>query len=362
MAPHLTRLGVGFFPRFNLTAAAGFDICSADSALQTWQKRLTALHVGQFPWEPAPAPQPMPGPISNPTVPSNVPRSGTGNSSSSTTENGASGQVRVKQEPNYDSQSFQTNGLPPNYGNNVARERAAQQLQQKFGADATLQINRLQAQSAMNMPAGQAPAQRSPVAGQYPQSNQMGEKQRADIAEYHRQAAQSQNPLRPPNPPQQPVVNNAGTDGADDWDSFVLERRQLAGDRHEADSTLRQQFEQMQRANEGGGLLLPASEQRKQPRLKKGEVPGPSQPSQFDGVDDDDEDSKADIKDDLFDDDDVDAINSDLDDPDDNAIEEEQDEGRPNQIMLCTYDKVQRVKNKWKCTLKDGVLNTGGKE
>ena len=26
------------------------------------------------------------------------------------------------------------------------------------------------------------------------------------------------------------------------------------------------------------------------------------------------------------------------------------------------YDKVQRVKNKWKCTLKDGVLNANGKE
>ena len=87
--------------------------------------------------------------------------------------------------------------------------------------------------------------------------------------------------------------------------------------------------------------------------------------AQLDGPvdDEDDEDAKKGIKDELFDDDDdEDAINSDLDDPDDNAIEEEQDEGRPNQIMLCTYDKVQRVKNKWKCTLKDGVLNTGGKE
>jgi len=26
------------------------------------------------------------------------------------------------------------------------------------------------------------------------------------------------------------------------------------------------------------------------------------------------------------------------------------------------YDKVQRVKNKWKCTLKDGVLLVNGKE
>ena len=85
---------------------------------------------------------------------------------------------------------------------------------------------------------------------------------------------------------------------------------------------------------------------------------------QLDGEeeDDDDDDDKTGIKDELFDDDDEDAINSDLDDPDDNVIEEEPEDGRPQQIMLCTYDKVARVKNKWKCTLKDGVLTTGGKE
>ncbi|KAH0186348.1 hypothetical protein KCU86_g12070, partial [Aureobasidium melanogenum] len=30
--------------------------------------------------------------------------------------------------------------------------------------------------------------------------------------------------------------------------------------------------------------------------------------------------------------------------------------------VLCTYDKVQRVKNKWKCTLKDGIMSANGKE
>ena len=134
--------------------------------------------------------------------------------------------------------------------------------------------------------------------------------------------------------------------------------------------------------------MLPLSEQPKFPTSKKRKITknvtegslsssaalvaaGSSYPehlpklTQLDGQDDndDDEDDKKGIKDELFeDDDDEDAINSDLDDPDDAAIEEEEDEGRPNQIMLCTYDKVQRVKNKWKCVLKDGVLNTGGKE
>ena len=61
-------------------------------------------------------------------------------------------------------------------------------------------------------------------------------------------------------------------------------------------------------------------------------------------------------------DEDKDAITSDLDDPDDNVIAEEEDDEGNGQIMVCTYDKVARVKNKWKCTLKDGVLTTGGKE
>ena len=60
---------------------------------------------------------------------------------------------------------------------------------------------------------------------------------------------------------------------------------------------------------------------------------------------------------------DDDAINSDLDDPEDelnSADEEEDDEG--GMIMLCLYDKVQRVKNKWKYVLKDGIANINGKD
>jgi len=77
---------------------------------------------------------------------------------------------------------------------------------------------------------------------------------------------------------------------------------------------------------------------------------------QLDGVDDDDDDIK--VKDD---EDDEDAINSDLDDPDELAGDPDAD-ADTDQAMLCTYDKVQRVKNKWKCTLKDGILKVDGKE
>ena len=44
---------------------------------------------------------------------------------------------------------------------------------------------------------------------------------------------------------------------------------------------------------------------------------------------------------------DEDAINSDLDDPDDGLNDEEEEDEGMGHIMLCMYDKVQRVKNKW---------------
>ncbi|KAK9453814.1 transcription factor IIA, alpha/beta subunit [Dipodascopsis uninucleata] len=61
--------------------------------------------------------------------------------------------------------------------------------------------------------------------------------------------------------------------------------------------------------------------------------------------------------------DDSDAINSDLDDPEDDLnSQDDEDNEDAGMIMLCLYDKVQRVKNKWKCFLKDGVVNVNGKD
>lgn len=75
-------------------------------------------------------------------------------------------------------------------------------------------------------------------------------------------------------------------------------------------------------------------------------------PLQLDG-----EISDGDVKDEG----DEDAINSDLDSSGDEAGNAEDDDEEIDS-MLCLYDKVQRVKNKWKCTLKDGVLYANGKE
>ncbi|KAF7336867.1 Transcription factor IIA alpha/beta subunit [Mycena venus] len=59
---------------------------------------------------------------------------------------------------------------------------------------------------------------------------------------------------------------------------------------------------------------------------------------------------------------DAEAINSDLDDSD-TENEEENEEAQPeSDIVFCTYERVARVKNKWKCVLKDGMIHTGGKD
>ncbi|KAN0091602.1 Transcription factor IIA, alpha/beta subunit [Tylopilus felleus] len=57
------------------------------------------------------------------------------------------------------------------------------------------------------------------------------------------------------------------------------------------------------------------------------------------------------------------VINSDLDDSDTEG-EEDADEGGQGDtdIVFCTYDKVGRVKNKWKCILKDGMIHINGKD
>ncbi|KAL6713818.1 hypothetical protein ACLMJK_008312 [Lecanora helva] len=356
---------------------------------QTWQTKLTAFKVGTFPWEPPPAPQPM----ANPTVPSNVPRpqqvpSNVRSSSPTPVPSNGPNGVRIKTEPGYEPQTYQPPGMLQDYSG-IAKQRAAQALEQRFGTDARSQINQLQAQAAMGIP-GNVP-QRNPMNIQLPP--QMTDQQRQQQAEYKRrqqvQAQQYQNLQQQAQ--QKPPIKTAQNDGAGDWDTYVAQRRSDAAQYSgEADLTIREQVEQMNRSMEGGGLMMPLAEQPK-PRLPKkrkisGGLGGSTNASdvaltkvmpkvaQVDGAadEDDDEDDKTHVKDELFggddgedgqdDEDDEDAINSDLDDPDDALPEEEQDEGRPNQIMLCTYDKVARVKNKWKCTLKDGVLTTGGKE
>ncbi|KAI8920915.1 transcription factor IIA, alpha/beta subunit-domain-containing protein [Powellomyces hirtus] len=70
---------------------------------------------------------------------------------------------------------------------------------------------------------------------------------------------------------------------------------------------------------------------------------------QHDGVDDDDDEEDED--------DNEDGINSELDDDD-----SEDDSYDPQHLILCQYEKVNRVKNKWKCALKDGIITVNGRD
>lgn len=74
---------------------------------------------------------------------------------------------------------------------------------------------------------------------------------------------------------------------------------------------------------------------------------------QVDGADDFDDENTYNDSDD---------INSDLDDDVESDKEDDEDGQDEGQIMLCLYDKVQRVKNKWKSTLKEGVANINGRD
>ncbi|KAK4689013.1 transcription initiation factor TFIIA large subunit, partial [Tremellales sp. Uapishka_1] len=58
------------------------------------------------------------------------------------------------------------------------------------------------------------------------------------------------------------------------------------------------------------------------------------------------------------------VIDSDLDDSDDGLMDQGDgvDEEGEIDIVFCVYDKVQRVKNKWKTVFKDGMIHINGKD
>jgi hypothetical protein len=117
--------------------------------------------------------------------------------------------------------------------------------------------------------------------------------------------------------------------GAGSGQPTVMSRAQI-------DEHLHAQLAARAKQMEGGGLMLPLKKATKDRGTvtKRQRTEGPGQ---FDGLDDD-------IK---SEEDDEDAINSDLDDPDEGGEEDEDDDETMGHMMLCMYDKVQRVKNKW---------------
>lgn len=245
------------------------------------------------------------------------------------------GPPRIKTEPGL-------NGPPglPNMNNpmqvptnsQAARDRAISAMQQKYGANAASSVHQMHQMQAQGP--GQHTYQQYAANGQMPQIKQ--------------------EPGYPSMGPSQ--TDGGGDDPMADWKAEVARRREAAAN-GQGDRMLREHLKSQMLGLEAGGLLRPLSEHESpavlarraaiETRLNPTQSTSatPRIPGQVDGEEADE-----------------DAINSDLDDPEDQFAEDGDDDESEGQVMLCTYDKVQRVKNKWKCTLKDGILTSGGRE
>ncbi|KAI0881217.1 transcription factor IIA, alpha/beta subunit [Annulohypoxylon maeteangense] len=349
----------------------GVDETVLEELKKGWQKKLSQQQLAVFPWDPKPdppapavaAPQPTPVPEPTPQAPTNgasynqqhapQPQGLTMPGSQPLRDAAIKSEPGVKTEPDLE----HTPSFPQaaqQGGSDVVQERVSQQLQSMYGDRAAASIKQLQQTFNNGQPQNAQRPGGQPVPQNYP-------------AQFQGHPQQQYRPTMPPNAQQQRAQMQNGQrppqsqmDGANDDHGHlgVLMRRSQAGDvemgRVEIDSLLHAQIAAKAKAMEGGGLMLPLK------RTGKGKAaaayhrtPVSSGPSQFDGTGADES-----MKDEVSDED---AINSDLDDPDDNPEEEDEDEDG-GQIMLCMYDKVQRVKNKWKCVLKDGVLSVNGKD
>ncbi|KAK5950839.1 hypothetical protein OHC33_008222 [Knufia fluminis] len=325
----------------------GVDLGALELLKQGWQKRLSAEHIAIFPWDPKPEPvakpEPTPGPSSAKPV-HTLPSNGAANTppSSSSTPG-----LHVKQE----NQQYATQ--PPmqaNYGGQRypsaqpvgGAERAASLLKQQYGDQAAAQVAQLQQQNQSRIP---------PSA--YAQPQQQQQSQQPYIKQEFKQEDGSQDYRQTYNPN---TIKTSQVDGAADareeYETEIAHRRALvAQHRQSGDRLIRDRVLASQQSLEAGGLMMPIDAQRstksKPTVAERKPVSSSLSAAQGDAAGDDEEDE--------------DAINSDLDDPDELDGGNEGDDDVSN-VMLCTYDKVQRVKNKWKCTLKDGVLKVDGAE
>jgi len=342
-----------------------FEECGVEqSTLQDlsndWQARLSGMHIAVFPWDPTPPPQQIPNPA---IVPSNVakPEPSPVPSSAPSQAPANYGGQHMKQEPGYEN-SFAgyggMNGAAGPGGVQGGAQRAQQILQQRFGAQAANTLANLPQQNrqpqGLALP-GQQAMQQPPRAQFNLQLPNQGQQQRSQQIGTQPQQRQSNG------------LANSQTDGAGDameeWKVLMASRREQGDEgQRVADNLLREQLDAMIERMDSG-LMAPLNQQPKGTKRKVANksysidtaeaTSSPQAPfvPQLDGELGYEDDEKVD---------DEDAINSDLDDPED-ELDKTGDEDIGD-IMLCTYDKVQRVKNKWKCTLKDGVLSSGGKD
>jgi transcription initiation factor TFIIA large subunit len=296
------------------------------------------MKVAHMPWDPVPV---APGAGNASAGPSNasaasqlqqqqtMPNHG-GSLAASKAEASLKAEPAIKQEPKYENVGGDLGRFPPAYGANAglnpqAADRASALLQQRFGAQAHASIQ---------------------AAGLPPQPRQ--------LALPGQQRPQQGGAAR--------SLGNSQLDGEIDWDAIVLGSRDEDGKRPALDRILEstaQKDEPVTSDQPQTVTFMPLSQS------KKAVIKIP----RVDGGGDTDED----------------AINSDLDDDDEDDAQNIADDGQQGEMILCLWDKVNRVKSKvrgrqdpmnassstkltlifahqWKCTLKDGILSTGGKE
>ncbi|KAF5027564.1 hypothetical protein F66182_306 [Fusarium sp. NRRL 66182] len=357
---------------------SGVEESVLEELRQGWQRKLTQLDVARFPWDPKPDPPPAQAPqpaaptaqthaqaqfspqLNNPSGGLSLPGMAQPQGQNGMKPEGNyiknESSVPIKQEPGLQ----QGNSMPYQQyqnldgKNNVAANRATQQLQAQYGPRAASSINAIQQHQQTHPQQGQ---QQPPLPQQQQQQPGLTQQQQQQQQMYRQQMAAAtaqQQQQQPGNG--QPHIHNGQTDGAGDMDEFegVLMERAASGDlrelgRVEIDRMLHEQILTNAKSMEGGGLMLPLKEATRDKSASTSRAAKGKQPAGYDGGDDDEED-------------DDDAINSDLDDPEEDRDDDDVDDEGLGNIMLCMYDKVQRVKNKWKCTLKDGVLTVNGKE
>ncbi|KAJ6110941.1 Transcription factor IIA alpha/beta subunit [Penicillium sp. IBT 16267x] len=309
---------------------------------ETWQQKLSSLNVAHFPWDPTPQPTPQ-APVLPPqaTVPSNAPRPPPSHNMlllQSLCSKLLFLQFLLLFRFTHKPRSLPWVGLgsrpsPESMARLAARDRAISAMQQKYGANAASSVHQMHQMQA------QAPGQHTyqqmhAANGQMPQIKQ-----------------ESGYPSMGPG-----QTDGGGDDPMADWKAEVARRREAAAN-GQGDHMLREHLKSQMRGLEAGGLLRPLNEHESPAVLARraaieahlNYTPSTSAPPRIPGQVDGEEA-------------DEDAINSDLDDPEDQFAEDGDADESEGQVMLCTYDKVQRVKNKWKCTLKDGILTSGGRE
>ena len=307
------------------------------------------MKVASFPWDPKPEPAPAvtnpPPPTAVPAAPANVqsytqaqlsPSQNAQQMQLPGVQNQGANGTYIKPEPGTKNDPVikQEPGLQNGYAvpGGQAAQRAAAQLHNQFGSRAAASIHAIQGfgqgGTAMN------PAQRLPPQG----AGQPGQPRPQLTQQQYQQLQQQQQQARAA--VGQNGLAQSQTDGAADSFEGVLMQKDKDGNpveigRVDIDAMLHEKIASRAKQMEGGGLMLSLKAAQKHTSHATKSTSGLAQ---NDGIDDD-------IKDEDIDDED--AINSDLDDSDEGQDDDDDDDDNMGHIMLCMYDKVQRVKNKW---------------